>query len=83
MQSPNHSRNQVCVSEIFEVRRELVHFKKAVLHLLQEVLSLERGMIRHMTFFYREFKRCGIECMLSFQITTSFIPRFRSWKFEL
>jgi hypothetical protein len=22
-------------------------------------------------------------CMLSFQITTSFIPRFRSWKFEL
>lgn len=49
------------VREIFEVRRELVHFKKACLLLLQEVLSIERGMIRQTTFFYRELKRCGIE----------------------
>ena len=49
------------VRTTFHLRRELVNFKKACLLVLQEVLRIERGMVRHTTFFYRERKRCGLE----------------------
>ena len=47
------------VRRAFAVRREVVHFKKACLLVLQDVLRLERGMVRQTTFFYRELRRCG------------------------
>ena len=43
----------------FVVRRELVHFKKACLRLLQEVLLVERGLVRHTQYFYRDTRRCA------------------------
>ena len=47
------------VRRTFAVRRELVHFKKACLHVLQEAQQLERGLVRHTQFFYREAQRCS------------------------
>ena len=48
------------LARAYELRRELVHFKKACLHLLREVLRVERGLVRQSTFFYQEFGRCEV-----------------------
>ena len=47
------------VARAYELRRELVHFKKACLNMLRDVMQLERGLVRQSTFFYVESERCG------------------------
>ena len=49
------------IARAYELRRELVHFKKACLLLLRDVLRLERGLVRQSSFFYTERRRCGSE----------------------
>ena len=49
------------VRKTFAVRREIVHFKKACLLVLQEVLRVERGLVRQQSFFYREQRRCEVD----------------------